>query len=119
MTPLEGKAGELGRMIGQSAEYQAVKRTTDAIGNDREAAALVRTLDKLRSDAQSLIERGEQPTPDMERQLEELLDKVQSNSVYQSALVAQENFDKLMLRVNEWILGGIQKGSTSPIITLG
>jgi hypothetical protein len=33
-------------------------------------------------------------------------------------VAAQENFDKTMMRVNEWILDGIQKGSASPIITL-
>ena len=34
-------------------------------------------------------------------------------------MVAQENFDKLMARVNEWILDGIRRGAASPIITLG
>ena len=31
----------------------------------------------------------------------------------------QENFDKTMGRVNDWILEGIEKGAASPIITLG
>ena len=34
------------------------------------------------------------------------------------AVAAQENFDKLMLRVNQWIMDGMKKGSASPIITL-
>jgi hypothetical protein len=34
-------------------------------------------------------------------------------------VVAQENFDKVMARVNEWILEGIRSGAASPIITLG
>jgi len=38
---------------------------------------------------------------------------------YQRLLVAQENFDKTMARVNDWILEGIEKGAASPIITLG
>jgi hypothetical protein len=33
-------------------------------------------------------------------------------------IAAQSNFDKLMLRVNEHILNGIQQGGASPIITL-
>jgi hypothetical protein len=33
--------------------------------------------------------------------------------------VAQDNFDKLMLRVNQWIADGIRRGATSGIITLG
>jgi hypothetical protein len=66
-----------------------------------------------------MIERGEQPTEAMEQQLDELLLKVQGSPVYQAVMVAQENFDKLMQRVNEWILDGIRKGAASSIITLG
>jgi hypothetical protein len=66
-----------------------------------------------------MIARGEQPTEEMERKLDELLGQVQGNRVYQSVAVSQENFDKLMMRVNEWILDGIRKGAQSSIITLG
>ena len=38
---------------------------------------------------------------------------------YQRLVAAQENFDKLMARVNDWIVDGIEKGATSSIITLG
>jgi hypothetical protein len=55
----------------------------------------------------------------MEQQLDGLLEKVQVNATYQRAIAAQDNFDKLMLRVNEWISEGIRKGAASPIITLG
>lgn len=116
---LEEKARDLGRLIGQSSEYQAVKRANDALQADRDAVALLRQMEQIRLDAQRLIERGEEPTPEMERQLDDLLGTVQGNSVYQRAVAAQENFDKLMLRVNDWILDGIKKGGTSPIITLG
>jgi hypothetical protein len=44
---------------------------------------------------------------------------VQVNPAYQRLVVAQENFDKLMSHVNEWILQGIEKGAASSIITLG
>ena len=116
---LEDKAKEIGRLIGQSSEYQAVKRANDALGGDRDAVALLREMERLRQDAQRMIERGEQPTEEMERQLDELLGRIQTNAIYQRVVVAQENFDKLMLRVNDWIMEGIQKGSASPIITLG
>jgi cell fate (sporulation/competence/biofilm development) regulator YlbF (YheA/YmcA/DUF963 family) len=119
MSVLEDKAKELGRMIGQSSEYQAVKRANDALNNDRDAVTLLRQMEQLRLDAQRMIERGERPTPDMESQLDRLLEQVQVNPLYQSMAIAQENFDKIMVRVNEWILDGIQKGATSSIITLG
>jgi hypothetical protein len=55
----------------------------------------------------------------MERDLDELLSKVQSNATYQRLVVAQENYDKIMMKVNDWIVDGIKKGATSSIITLG
>jgi cell fate (sporulation/competence/biofilm development) regulator YlbF (YheA/YmcA/DUF963 family) len=116
---LEEKAVELGRLIGQSSEYQAVKRANDAINSDRDAVALLREMERLRLDAQRMIERGERPTEEMERQLDDLLAKVQQHAAYQRLIVSQENFDKVMQRVNDWILDGIRKGAASPIITLG
>ena len=54
----------------------------------------------------------------MEQELDTLLQKVELNPVYQRAIVAQSNFDKLMVRVNEWISEGIRTGAVSKIITL-
>jgi len=113
---LEDKAKDLGRFIGQSPEYQAVKRANEAMSGDRAAVELLRKMEQIRIDAQRMIERGEQPTEEMEQSLDDLLGKVQSNAVYQRAVSAQENFDKVMVRVNEWILEGIKKGATSSII---
>ena len=116
---IEDKAKELGRLIGQSSEYQAVKRANDALGGDREAVTLLQEMETLRTDAQRMIERGERPTEEMESSLDDLLGKVQRNATYQRLVVAQENYDKLMLKVNDWIVEGIKKGATSSIITLG
>jgi cell fate (sporulation/competence/biofilm development) regulator YlbF (YheA/YmcA/DUF963 family) len=116
---IEDKAKELGRIIGQSSEYQAVKRANDALGGDKDAVALLRRMEELRMDAQRMMERGERPTEQMERDLDELLTKVQSNPTYQRLVVAQENYDKIMMKVNDWIVDGIKKGATSSIITLG
>jgi cell fate (sporulation/competence/biofilm development) regulator YlbF (YheA/YmcA/DUF963 family) len=116
---LEEKSKELGRLLGQSSEYQALKRTSEALNKDGDAMALLQQMEKLRGDAQELIQKGEQPTPEMEKQLDELLAKIQSQDVYQRAVVAQENFDKTMMKVNQWIMDGMKKGAASPIITLG
>jgi len=69
--------------------------------------------------AQQMIQRGERPTEEMEKDLDSLLGQVQGQMVYQRLVAAQENFDKLMARVNDWIVDGIEKGATSSIITLG
>jgi cell fate (sporulation/competence/biofilm development) regulator YlbF (YheA/YmcA/DUF963 family) len=116
---IEDKAKELGRLIGQSSEYQAVKRASDALNEDKDTVTLLNKMEQLRTDAQRMMQRGERPTEEMERQLDTLLGQIQGRSSYQRLLVAQENFDKIMGRVNDWILEGIEKGATSSIITLG
>jgi cell fate (sporulation/competence/biofilm development) regulator YlbF (YheA/YmcA/DUF963 family) len=116
---IEERARDLGRLIGQSKEYQEMKRANDALGQDEEAVKLLRAMEQLRADAQKMIQRGERPTAEMEQQLDALLQKVQVQTAYQRLIAAQENFDKLMARVNEWILDGIEKGAASPIIMLG
>ena len=116
---IEDKAKELGRLIGQSPEYKEVKRASDALNEDKDTVTLLQTMEQLRVDAQRMMQRGERPTEEMERQLDTLLGQIQGRSSYQRLLVAQENFDKTMGRVNDWILDGIEKGAASPIITLG
>jgi cell fate (sporulation/competence/biofilm development) regulator YlbF (YheA/YmcA/DUF963 family) len=116
---IEDKAKDLGRLIGQSSEYQAVKRASDALNEDKETVTLLQKMEQLRVDAQRMMQRGERPSEEMERQLDTLLNSVQGRAAYQRLLVAQENFDKIMGRVNDWILEGIEKGATSSIITLG
>ncbi|HYN82689.1 MAG TPA: YlbF family regulator [Gemmatimonadaceae bacterium] len=115
---LEEKAKELGRIIGQSPEYQAVKKSSEALNGDRNAVSVLQQMEKLRVQAQQMIQRGDQPTPELEQQLDDLLMKVQGNSAYQRAIAAQENFDKVMYQVNNWIMEGMKKGATSSIITL-
>jgi len=116
---IDDKAKELGRLIGQSGEYQAVKRANDALTGDKEAVDLLRQMETLRTSAQQMIERGERPSDEMEQSLDTLLGRVQQNATYQRLVVAQENYDKMMMKVNDWIVEGIKKGATSSIITLG
>ena len=116
---LEEKARDLGRLIGQSDEYKTVLRANDALREDETAVALLREMEKLRNNAQEMLGRGEEPTTEMETELEGILSKLQVAPTYQRMAVAQENFDKIMRHVNEWISDGIAKGAQSQIITLG
>jgi cell fate (sporulation/competence/biofilm development) regulator YlbF (YheA/YmcA/DUF963 family) len=75
-------------------------------------------MEQLRLEAQRMLQRGERPNEEMEGKLDTLLSQIQSKPSYQRLLVAQENFDKVMSKVNDWILEGIEKGATSSIITL-
>ena len=115
---LAEKAKDLGRQIGQSSEYQALKRSNDALTGDAEATAVLRRLSELRSEAQQIIERDENPPPAMEEELDSLLRSLETKDAYQRAIAAQTNFDKLMMRVNELISEGIRTGAVSKIITL-
>jgi cell fate (sporulation/competence/biofilm development) regulator YlbF (YheA/YmcA/DUF963 family) len=116
---IDDKARELGRLIGQSTEYQAVKRSSDALNEDKDTVGLLEKMEQLRMNAQRMMQKGERPTEEMEGELDTLLGRVQTRASYQRLLVAQENFDKVMSRVNDVILEGIEKGAASPIITLG
>lgn len=116
---LSEKASDLGRLIGQSPEYQAVKRANESIQEDKELLGALQRMDQLRTDAQRMLQQGEQPTTEMEQELERLLTTVQGSMRYQRVLAANESFDKVMVQVNQWILEGIKKGATSSIITLG
>lgn len=116
---IEDKAKDLGRLIGQSTEYQGVKRSSDTLNEDKDTVALLQKMEQLRVNAQRMMQRGERPTEEMERELDALLQQVQGRPAYQRLLVAQENFDKIMGHVNDWILEGIEKGATSSIISLG
>lgn len=113
---LEEKAKDLGRAIGQSDEYKAVKRSSEALNQDVEATKVLRRMEAIRTEAQGMIDKGTEPSPEMEQELDGLLSQVQTSPAYQRAVVAQDNFDKLMLRVNSWIADGIRTGATSPII---
>lgn len=115
---LAEKAKDLGRSLGQSNEYQALKRASDRIGADADASAAMRRLAELRGAAEAMIQRGENPPEEMEEQLDSLLRTVQGMPIFGDYDVAQTNFDKLMLRVNEHISEGIRTGAVSKIITL-
>ncbi len=113
------RARELGRLIGQSDEYSALKRAQARIA---EAGELKDRLERLRRLADTLergAAEGQSPNEADVTAYDDLLSTIQGDPLYQTVVSAQTNFDKLMVRVNEQILDGIQKGSTSSIITLG
>ena len=113
------RAVELGRLIGQTEEYKALKR---AEGRLTEATDLRGKLEQLRRMAETLERQAVEGTPPSEADAnayDQLLNTIQVDPVYQGVVAAQANFDKLMSRVNQQILEGIAKGAASPIITLG
>lgn len=112
------KADELGRLIGQTDEYQALRRAQERLQEAKELTTQLRQLQQLADALDSAMERGETPGEMQRTDYERLLGQIQGDPVYQGMVAAQANFDKLMLRVNEHILNGMRKGAASPIITL-
>lgn len=113
------KAEDLGRQIGQTEEYKALKRAQDRLQGAKELAAQLRRLQELAEVLERAVEEGHTPSEADRAAYEQALAQVQGDPVYQGMVAAQANFDKLMVRVNEHILDGIRKGAASPIITLG
>lgn len=110
------KAEELGRMLGQTAEYKYLQSANEEISDDRDATEGINRLRDLQEKAVSHLERGEQPPEEVQEELEDLRQTIQSNPRYQSLVSAQTNFDKLMDKVHKAIGRGIKKGAESQII---
>jgi cell fate (sporulation/competence/biofilm development) regulator YlbF (YheA/YmcA/DUF963 family) len=116
---IDEKAQDLGRLIGQTEEYKALKRASDRLREDAECQRLLTDMEKLAGEIEGMARTGKEPTPAQTDQYDKAVQSIQVNPVYQQMAVAQANFEKLMSKVNARIYEGIQKGAASPIITLG
>ena len=119
MEPISARADELGRLLGQSEEYLAWRRSEERLTADAELRTALDKLAQLQMAAAEKAERGEQPTAAEQQELDALWSTVQVSPLYQGYVAARTNFDKMMYRINEQILAGMKKGSESRIITLG
>src|SRR5204863_4071933 len=116
---LEEKAEDLGRVLGQTDEYKALRRATEALREDQAVQKVLAEAEQLAQEIERAAQQGKEPTKEQVEQYDKALQSVQGNTVYQQMVAAQANFEKLMARINARIYEGIKKGSASPIITLG
>ena len=115
---LDDKALDLGRQIGQSPEYQALRRAETALRADSDAVARLEKIQELARQVDAAISRGELPDDATTQQYETSVRDLEMSVAGQAYVVARSNFDKLMARINHQISQGIEKGATSSIITL-
>jgi cell fate (sporulation/competence/biofilm development) regulator YlbF (YheA/YmcA/DUF963 family) len=115
---IEEKAQELGRLIGQASEYQALRRAEQSLRDDPEAQKRLETISRLTREFDQLVAQGQVPADADAQQYENTLKEFELSSVGQTYLVARANVDKLMNRVNQAIGEGMERGATSGIITL-
>lgn len=115
---LEEKAVDLGRLIGQSSEYQALRRAEQALRGDQEAVARLERIQDLARQVDLTLAQGEMPEEATTQAYDQAVRELELSPTGQAYAVARANFDKLMARVNQQISAGIEKGATSSIITL-
>ena len=113
------KAQDLGRMIGQSAEYQALRRAETSLREDKDTVAKLDQIQSLARKVDQVVSQGQMPDQATAEAYENAVRDLESSAVGQAYVVARSNFEKLMNRVNQQISEGMEKGATSSIITLG
>ncbi|MFI5234358.1 MAG: YlbF family regulator [Gemmatimonadales bacterium] len=113
------KAEELGRLIGQANECKALRRSETELRDDADTRARLERIQTLAREVDALVARGEAPEPATVESYETAVRDLETSPIGQAYVVARANFEKLMVKVNERISEGIEKGATSSIITLG
>jgi len=113
------KAQDLGRMIGQSAEYQALKRAETSLREDKETVAKLDQIQTLARKVDQVVSTGQMPDQATAEAYEKAVRDLEMSPTGQAYVVARANFEKLMQKVNQQIGEGMDKGAASSIITLG
>ncbi|HWV56863.1 MAG TPA: YlbF family regulator, partial [Longimicrobiales bacterium] len=110
------KAHELGRLIGQTPEYQALSRARAHVGEDRELVARLNRLGELEFDVARALQEGRAPDVAIEEEYERLVSEVQASPAYQALVAGQANLDRILQKVNDEIAHGMEAGAKSRII---
>ena len=113
------KAQDLGRLIGQSSEYQALRRAETTLREDKDTVAKLDTIQTLARQVDQIVSTGQMPDQATAESYESAVRDLEMSSVGQAYVVARSNFEKLMSKVNQQISEGMEKGASSSIITLG
>ena len=106
-------------MIGQSAEYQALRRAEATLREDKETVAKLDQIQTLARQVDQIVSSGQMPDQVTAESYESAIRDLEMSPVGQAYVVARSNFEKLMTKVNQQISEGMEKGATSSIITLG
>lgn len=110
------KAREVGRLLGQTEEYKALRRAQERLNDDRESVERLNRLVELEREITQDLRAGKTPSPEVQQEYEDKASDLQASPVYQGVVAAQSNFDKLMQKVNDEIGQGMQAGAQSSII---
>lgn len=113
------RAEELGRLIGQTNEAKALRRAEEGLRNDETVRGHLEKMQTLARQIDQMMAQGQMPDETMTQGYESAVKEFELSAVGQGYIVARSNFEKVMQKVNEEMAKGIEKGTTSNIITLG
>jgi cell fate (sporulation/competence/biofilm development) regulator YlbF (YheA/YmcA/DUF963 family) len=116
MAGLTDMAKDLGNALARTDEYQALKSAVSAADDDRDIAELRSALEKLEGQIEASLRSGKEPGDDVKESYQETVGRLQSLATYQRLVAAQANFDKIVQRVNQTIMRGLEEGAESRII---
>ncbi len=115
---IEEKAQELGRLIGQSSEYQTLRRAEKALQEDTETRGRLEKIDQLARQIDEQVASRKVPDEATVTAYESAVRDLEVSAQGQAYVIARANYEKLMTKVNQQMGAGIERGATSSIITL-
>jgi len=114
---IEGAAKDLGRLIAQTQEYKLYTQAAKDVDEDKETSDLMRKLKEIEEKVVEAQQTGKEIDEQTREEYTATMQDVQVKPMVQSLISSQENYMKLMNRVNAQISEGIQDGAQSRIIT--
>lgn len=115
---IEEKAQELGRLIGQSPEYQTLRRAEKILQEDAETRTRLEKIDQLARQIDEQVAQKKIPDEPTVVAYEAAVRDLEVSTQGQAYVIARANYEKLMTKVNQQMSLGIERGATSSIITL-
>jgi cell fate (sporulation/competence/biofilm development) regulator YlbF (YheA/YmcA/DUF963 family) len=115
---IEEKAQELGRLIGQSTEYQTLRRAEKTLQEDAETRARLEKIDQLARQIDEQVAQKKIPDEATVLAYETAVRDLEVSTQGQAYVIARANYEKLMTKVNQQMSAGIERGAASSIITL-
>src|SRR4029077_7932633 len=88
------KAQDLGRLIGQSSEYQALRRAEAALRDDKDTVAKLDQIQTLARQVDQAVAQAQRPEPATAEAYESAVRDLETSPVGQSYVVARANFEK-------------------------
>ncbi len=115
---IEEKAQELGRLIGQSSEYQTLRRAEKTLQEDAETRSRLEKIDQLARLIDEQVTVKKIPDEATVTAYEAAVRDLEVSSQGQAYVIARANYEKLMTKVNQQMSAGIERGAASTIISL-